>query len=63
MDKKIITLGSFVSNILNKMDLNHLKVLHPSGRNRKLNNFENRLDQIRNIYHYLNGINHANSLR
>ena len=53
-DKKISALGSFVSKVLNKMDLDHLKIYHPSGRTRQLNDFEVRLDQIRKIHKYLN---------
>ena len=35
---KIIAFGNFASSCLNKMDIEHFKMPHPSGRNRQLNN-------------------------
>ena len=51
--KKVIALGGFVSKALQVVDFPHLKLYHPSGKTRQLNDFEVRLDQIRKIHTYL----------
>jgi hypothetical protein len=53
-DKKIITLGNFAANVLTDLGFtNFLPVPHPSGLNRKLNDFEEHLNTIRSIRDYL----------
>ena len=37
---KIVALGNVASNALNKIDLKHFKMPHPSGLNRQLNDKE-----------------------
>lgn len=34
---KVLALGNFVSSVLNKIEVNHFKLPHPSPRNRLLN--------------------------
>lgn len=50
--KKVIALGNLASEVLTRLNVDHLPVLHPSGLNRHLNNFDNRLEQIRKIHDY-----------
>lgn len=53
--KKIITLGNIPSEVMTRLCINHLPILHPSGLNRHLNIFENRIEQIRKIHEYVKG--------
>lgn len=53
LGKKVIALGGFASKVLCHIDMPHLRVYHPSGKTRQLNDFETRLDQVRNIHTYL----------
>jgi hypothetical protein len=50
--KKVIALGNFVSKILSKYKVEHLKIDHPSPRNRNLNdpNYHNVLIDKLKIY-------------
>jgi hypothetical protein len=50
--KKIIALGNLSSEVLSDLDIPHLKIYHPSGLNRHLNIFENRIKQIQLIHEY-----------
>jgi hypothetical protein len=50
--KKVVALGNFASDALRKINIRHLKILHPSPRNRSLNNFEVELEQIRKLREY-----------
>jgi len=50
--KRVIALGNLASEALTRLNIDHLQVLHPSGLNRQLNNFDNRLEQIRKIHNY-----------
>lgn len=49
----VIALGNMASNWLNKMNINHLKVPHPSGLNRMWNNPQTEIDTIESIKKYL----------
>ena len=52
---KIIALGSFASSCLNKLNILHYRLPHPSPRNRMMNNkfdIQNRLNECKE---YLNG--------
>ena len=50
--KKVVALGNFASDALRKIKIPHLKIMHPSPRNRSLNNFEVELEQIRKLREY-----------
>lgn len=53
--KKIIAMGDVASDVLTRLGIAHLKIEHPSGSNRNLNNFEVKLDQPRLIHEYVKG--------
>lgn len=53
--RKVIALGNLASDVLTELRIPHLKLLHPSGLNRNLNIFENRIEQIRKIHDYVKG--------
>jgi hypothetical protein len=53
--KKVIALGNLASEVLTELRIPHLKLLHPSGLNRHLNKFDNRIEQIRLIHEYVKG--------
>ena len=53
--KKVVALGNFASDALRKIKISHLKIMHPSPRNRSLNNFEVELQQIRKLREYARG--------
>lgn len=50
---KIITLGNKASNRLSKLGIDHFKLPHPSGRNRKLNNKEFLAIELNKCYDYV----------
>ena len=51
---KIIALGGFVSGSLNKIDVSHFKLPHPSPRNRLLNDKAYEKNIIKQCRDYLN---------
>lgn len=51
---KIIALGGFVSSALNKIDVKHFKLPHPSPRNRLLNDKTYEADVLKQCKDYLN---------
>ena len=51
--RKIITLGGLASDVMTRLRIPHLSIMHPSGLNRHLNIFENRIEQIRKIHEYV----------
>jgi hypothetical protein len=53
--KKVIALGNFASKVLDKLDIDHLKIGHPSMRNRKWNDFHNVTMELENMRDYLRG--------
>ena len=54
---KIIALGGFVSNQLNRLSIKHLKIDHPSPRNRNLNHPQYQKQIIEKLKNYLNDSN------
>jgi hypothetical protein len=54
-DKKVIALGNFPSKVLDKLGIDHLKIGHPSMRNRKWNDFRNVTMTLENMKDYLRG--------
>ena len=52
---KIITLGGFVSQYFNKMDIKHYAAPHPSPRNRKFNDKTYEPGVIDELKEYING--------
>lgn len=54
-DKKVIALGNFPSKVLDKLGIHHLKIGHPSMRNRKWNDFRNVTMTLENMKDYLRG--------
>ena len=54
-DKKVIALGNFPSKVLDKLGIRHLKIGHPSMRNRKWNDFRNVTMTLENMKDYLRG--------
>jgi hypothetical protein len=54
-DKKVIALGNFPSKVLDKLGIDHLKIGHPSMRNRKWNDFHNVTMTLENMKDYLRG--------
>ena len=50
--KKVIALGNIASEVLTRLEIDHLQIYHPSGLNRHLNNFDTRIEQIRKIHDY-----------
>lgn len=52
--KKIIALGGFVSNALNRFKIDHLKIDHPSPRNRNLNHPQYEKQIVEKLKKYLN---------
>ena len=54
-DKKVIALGNFPSKVLHKLGIDHLKIGHPSMRNRKWNDFRNVTMTLENMKDYLRG--------
>lgn len=53
--KKVIALGNVASEVLTKLGIPHLKVLHPSGKNYALNNHDREIEQIKKIRMYVKG--------
>jgi len=53
--KKIIALGGVVSKICYKYNIPHLKIDHPSPRNRNLNSRQYELDLIERLRAYIHG--------
>ena len=53
--KKIIAMGELASRVLTKLNIPHLKIQHPSGLNRNLNNPDIKLIQPTLIYNYVKG--------
>ena len=53
--KKVIALGNFASKVLDKLGIDHLKIGHPSMRNRKWNDFHNVTMELENMRDYLRG--------
>ena len=53
--KKIIALGNIVSRALDKYNITHYKIDHPSPRNRNLNDREYELAMLVRLKEYLNG--------
>lgn len=53
--KKVITLGNLADEVMTRLGIPHLSIMHPSGLNRHLNIFENRIEQIRKIHEYVKG--------
>ena len=51
--KKIVALGSFVSKVLNKMEIDHLAINHPSARNLYWNDWNNEVETVKQIREYL----------
>ena len=51
---KIIALGGFVSGALNKIDVSHFKLPHPSPRNRLLNDKKYEIRILKQCRDYLN---------
>lgn len=51
---KVVALGGFVSRILSKNKVQHLKIDHPSPRNRNLNSREYELGMIERLREYVN---------
>lgn len=52
--KKIIALGGFVSDMLTKFGVQHLKIDHPSPRNRNLNHPQYQKQIVEKLKNYLN---------
>ena len=50
--KKVVALGNFASDALRKIKIPHLKIMHPSPRNRALNNLEIEFEQVRKLAAY-----------
>lgn len=55
--KKIIALGGFVSDALKRFNIHHLKIDHPSPRNRNLNHPQYEKQIIQKLKNYLNDSN------
>jgi hypothetical protein len=51
--EKIVALGNFVSGVCSRMGIEHFKMPHPSGRNRKLNDPEYEKSQVNALTEYL----------
>jgi len=51
---KVLALGNTVSEVLNKLNIDHFKLPHPSPRNRLLNDKKFEVDIIRQCELYLN---------
>ena len=52
--KKVVALGNDVSNALNKIKIDHIKVYHPSPRNRALNDKNAEIEVVSKIKRYVN---------
>jgi hypothetical protein len=52
--EKVVALGGFVSRILSKNKIEHLKIDHPSPRNRNLNSMEYELTMLLRLREYVN---------
>lgn len=50
---KVIALGGFASESLDKARINHFKMPHPSPRNRLLNDKKYEKDMVKQMKHYL----------
>jgi len=50
---KVIALGNIASTWLDKNEVSHLKIPHPSPRNRMWNNPQTEIDTVRRINEYL----------
>lgn len=51
--KKVVALGNFVSHVLNKMELEHLKIPHPSTRNFVYNDWNNEIIVVQKLRAYI----------
>lgn len=51
--EKILALGSFVSSALDKINVQHFALPHPSPRNRKLNDKQYEKDMLLNLEVYV----------
>ena len=49
---KIVALGGIASNVLHKLDIPHLKMPHPSPRNRQLNCKEFEKEKMKTLKNY-----------
>jgi len=53
--EKVIAFGNFPSNVLNKINVSHFMLPHPSGLNRKLNDKTYELEQLAKCKEYIYG--------
>ena len=53
--KKVVALGNDVSDALKKINIDHIKVYHPSPRNRVLNDKNVEKEIVTKIKRYING--------
>lgn len=53
--EKIIALGGFVSSALDRINIPHHSLPHPSPLNRKLNDKEYEADQLKKVKDYIHG--------
>ena len=51
----VLALGNFPSEALNKINVKHFKLPHPSGLNRQLNDVNYELDMLRQCRNYIYG--------
>ena len=51
---KVLALGNFPSSALDKINVSHYKLPHPSGLNRKLNDKHYELSMLKDLRNYLN---------
>jgi hypothetical protein len=52
---RVVALGNFASKVLQKINVNHFTLPHPSGLNRKLNDKAFELDQLVKCKEYIYG--------
>lgn len=54
---KVIALGTFVSSVCRRNKIEHLKIDHPSPRNRNLNSKNYEVQMLQTLRDYLHGTN------